>query len=232
MEKEQSIKEDTFGSWMLVKRNNRNKLNNKNSFKGEREIKSIPTDQHISGFENPFQVSKRGSRFAMLDLEMDGSVEKVVETPLNDPKDDNTNSSPHTTERIKESRENVIKVQQMVNNSIPKKQQLNSTNGRQEVNSSVLKSKRIMERFVKARGGGDIKPADALKASASSSFKPQKIKKSINHWDKTKALLFVKEFHQAKNSSYPLSCDLHSSENVILECRPPDPGRPRHHSGV
>lgn len=57
----------------------------------------------------------------------------------------------------------------------------------------MLKSKSIMERFVKAKSGGENKSIDSLKASGGGAFKHQKSTRTQNQWEKAKFLILYDE---------------------------------------
>lgn len=180
LENKQEGKEETFGSWMLVKKRTRNKQDNKRVLKGDREKRYSPTDSPVVDYRIHNKAIKRGSQFDLLGLEEVGTVEDVVETPLVKLQCNVTVTNPHASATIEKNEITVPKVQQMVVTSTSNHQQTNTTNGRQNANKNMLKSKIIMERFVKVKGGGDNKSVGPLKASALGTFKNQKYKKPLN----------------------------------------------------
>lgn len=199
--------EDTFGPWMMAKRTTLNKVDNKKTSKGERERKFIPTNTQMLGSLNQNKTLKSGSRFAMLWLEAEGAEESVVETPWVDPREEVTKPSTNILEKKEESRIKDNKVQQVHTNLNPIIQHKVLISGKQDADTNMLKSKSIMERFIKSKGRGENRSMGSLKASASGAFKNQKLKKPLNQWDKTKCLVIVDEMCKSNVPPNPLSRD-------------------------
>lgn len=108
-------------------------------------------------------------------------------------------------------------------NIITVKQQRHLNNARPESSTQLLKSKSIMERFVKPKGGMENKSAGLLRANSVGSFKSQKTKKNNQQWGKTKALLNTKDFSEMNSTLIPKSYTQEEVEDTMLNNRPPNP---------
>lgn len=227
LDSQQQAKDETFGSWMLVKRNmrnTRNNLGNKNYLKGEKETQRNKNDPHTYVTVNPKHVTVNGSKFATLDLE-DVSTEDVAEgTPPREFKEDGLVPGLVNLDKGKEINVSNRESQQEVNINHHVIQQKISGSSKTGVNSNMLKSKSIMERLVKSKGGGESKSTGALKASSSGTFKTQKLKNPLHQWDKSKSLMIVEDLCRVDKSPNSLISAQGESGILNLKSKPPDPG--------
>lgn len=83
----------------------------------------------------------------------------------------------------------------------------------------MIRSKNIVERFVKPTDGEKKRTNNMLKASSSSSFKVQKPKKIHNQWEKAKPTLITPDLNKP---SLPRKIIQHDLGGPILEIRPLD----------
>lgn len=159
----------------------------------------------------------------MLDLE-DTFNEDVAEgIPPREIKDDGLVPRLVDLDKGEDMNANNNESHQEVNINHVSQQNLNGSN-KTRVNSHLLKSKSIMERFVKSKGGGESKSTGALKASSSGTFKSQRLKNPLNQWDKSKSLMVVEDLCRIDKSQNPLIKAQGESGTLNFKSRPPDPG--------
>lgn len=91
-------------------------------------------------------------------------------------------------------------------------------------NINMLKSKSIMERFMKSKGGGENKPTGALKAISSGTFKNQRLRKPLNQLEKSKSIMIMEDLCGTDKFPNTRTSDQSVSEELSLRKRPPDPG--------
>lgn len=95
-------------------------------------------------------------------------------------------------------------------------------NIKSRINDSMLRSKNIVERYVKPIGGEKRRTNSMLKASSSGNFKVQKPKKIQNQREKAKPILITLDLN---NPPLPQKFVQHGLGAPILEIRPPDPNK-------
>lgn len=99
---------------------------------------------------------------------------------------------------------------------------INSDSARQVSSAKMMKSKSILERFVRPKEGLDKRSAGVLKASSARDFKYQKSKKNNFQWRKSKYLLEKNDILEHNNS-----LNSHNTGDLgdyMLRNKPPDPG--------
>lgn len=118
-----------------------------------------------------------GSRYAILETDEEESNVAELQTVQHRPQE-MENITLNLQEQIEGSREKICDVRPVEYNNSSSKQNKSSHLGRQEANVKMLRSKSIMEHFVKAKNNEENKLSGSLKASGGGSFKHQKSTKT------------------------------------------------------
>lgn len=184
---QQVTEEHTFGSWMVVKRNTRNKNVNKQQINGEWGRRMERVDANNSKPDSqmiPFAGGSCGSCFTLIEVEEEVSEDIQVEAEQSEPIGDNGNATIDNLENRTNMSVNKDEEWQASERIITEPQKKFMQTTKHGTSVDLLKGKSIVERFVKPTRGIRNKTAGLLKRSPSSSFKPQKLKKGPNQWDK------------------------------------------------
>lgn len=148
------------------------------------------------------QSSPKGSRFAILESEEEGAREIDIQQSQENYKEMENIIMVNSQEQEEEIREKntVTATDTCINN---RGQEVNNTqHGRQETNVQLMRSKSIMERFVKVKNSEENRLAGSLKASGSGILKHQKSNKPQMQWERAKSLILSEEneWNNAPNS--------------------------------
>lgn len=197
----QETGENTFGSWMVVKRNTRSRNANKQPTSGVWGRKMIHMNNSTSKPDYHLSPTLGGSRFNIIGVEEDGSEDVREEPEQRHHTGENSNSNMNNLDKRESSNEITEEVEQEVQMTNTVSQKINVHQDRHGTSVNLLKEKNIVERFVKSTGGMRNKTASLLKLSPSSTFESQKQKKSSNQWDKSKALMLAEDRNEKNN--YP-----------------------------
>lgn len=213
----------TFGDWMIVKKYTRNGNENRQQNKDGRGKKTPQAVNKMlkSNLQNSNVVC--GSRFAIFRAEEEGTNVAELGTEQMIPMEEVVVNDSGNLEQKEEKSSRGMEKQQETISANTEKQQNIPNNVRLETGTNMLKSKSIMERFVKPKEGAENKSAGHSKTSTLGTFKPQKSKKTNNQLEKTKTLIIVEELSEVNR---PLRSQWKAQgerEDYILNNRPPDP---------
>lgn len=215
--------EETFGSWMIVKRNSSNRIPNKQQTNKVEGRKTIPVESRIPGTNTQKPPTISGSRFAVFGVEEECEEDTCMVISQGEANTNGDIGEVNNLEKMVETSnmeiEGGVKLTSEANKDIQKRE---FQNIKRRTNDNVMKSKNIMEKFVKLNGGDKKKSIDSLKTSSSGSFKIQKPKKLSTQWGKAKPILLTPDLNKPS-----LTHDFipPGFGEFILENRPSDPNK-------
>lgn len=220
-EDQQGNNENTFGSWMVVKKNYCNRDNSQNRINGDKGKKHIPTVDAQAISESQKATSNNGSRFAIFGMENEcieiepteqvqresrelDDIMKLISIPQKGESILSTTKKNHNGKDKSTSNAQFYTVQ----------------NEKHAIMNDIMKSKSIVEKFIRTIGKERNNTLRPLKPIPSSSFKTQKSRDINKHRDKAKSLMLV------TNLNNPLGAQVSSQgdmELFMLKYKPPDP---------
>lgn len=218
-------KEAVFWSWMIAKKIAHSRPSGNYQARRTEEKYAVPQNSDHPGpiTQNLPRVS--GSRFAIFGIEEDGEEEVGRDAGLEELQEKDSNGKTSSLDGTKETNvmisEDCTQTMCEVISDIPQRE---THNIKSRLNGNLLKSKHIVERYVKTTGGDKRKSNILLKASSSGSFKVQKAKKLNTQWEKAKPILITPDLNKPPHFQ---NYGQHGMGESLLEIRPPDPSKSR-----
>lgn len=214
--------DQTFGSWMVAKKNPRSRTDNRQHIREQRGKKSTRPATQPQGTDSQKLTLSNGSRFAFFETEEVETEEGNADLAMRDSSEEIIASAPLNLIQEEVSKPMMIEENQQDHRGKTGNQQghLNSNNSGASIN--LLKSKGIMERFVKPRGGMETKSVGSLKGNYGGTFKPPKTKKSNFQWGITKVLINTEEIKELEKTLSSQKYSQEAVDDIMLKNKPPD----------